>query len=172
MHIKHSVVIILVSGLVAGCGGGKEAAPAPAPAPASKPKPPSMPPLAPAPSSPAPGAKAKPGDTPAPPVFDFTAGGRPLDKSGQALSDLEMLNQAILSYGVRRMPQAGVDPSKAKSVNEAAALMAAQSAGPPPLKSLSDLVKAGVIKSLPVAPPGKEYVLDPATHMAVLVDKK
>ena len=160
-------------GLLIGCGGSKEPASTTATkTPAAKAPPAAMPALAPAQSSPAPGTAAKPGDTPAPPVFDFAAAGRPLDNSGKALSDLDMLNQAILSYGIRRMPQAGADPSKAKSVNEAAALMAAQSAGPPPLKSLSDLVKAGVIKSLPVAPPGKEYALDPNTRMAVLVDKK
>ena len=172
MHIKYSVVIVLVSGFLVGCGGGKEPAPAAAPAPGPKSTPSAMPPLAPGPGSTAPGAMAKPSEAPPPTAFDFAAAARPLDKSGQALSDLQMLNQAIMYYSTTKMPHAGVDTSKAKNVNEAAALMAARSAGPPPLKSLTELVKAGVIKSLPIPPPGKEYVLDPKTQLAVLVDKK
>mgnify|MGYP001575269146 CR=1 FL=1 len=52
-----------------------------------------------------------------------------------------------------------------------AALQAAAAKKATP-RDLSDLVKAGLIKAVPAAPPGKKYVLDPKAGMVIMVDQK
>jgi hypothetical protein len=77
----------------------------------------------------------------APPAhaFDFT-GERPTNEQGEEISDLAILNDALLGY---------LDPT-ARGVETAVPLP----------KDLNDLVRAGFLKNLPKPPPGKKFVLD------------
>lgn len=171
MLCSLTLITTVAAGLLTGCGGGHEPAPAAAP-----PKPQSsMPALAPAAAATpaATAASASPATPAPPPAIDFTAAKRPLDNNGNPLSDLDILNEAIMSYGGRSMGAAAVVTGSFKTPEEQVAAMSKQyESQSRPLQSLSDLVKAGLIKALPQPPPGKQYVFDPKTQRAALVDKK
>jgi hypothetical protein len=138
-----------------GCGGEKSSAPAPAPAPAVQ----ALPSLnagtpggqaapAPAPGTPAPGEVATPGATAATPAV-------------AAGADVQaVINRALQMYN---------DPSSRPGAGD---LTPEATKVYPPIKDLSDLVKAGFLKSIPPAPPGKEFKLDMTTLEVMVVDKK
>ncbi|MEW6306721.1 MAG: hypothetical protein AB1705_24910 [Verrucomicrobiota bacterium] len=144
-----------VAAFIVGCGPQENSAPAPqggsapsapavAPAAADAPPPP---PAAPEPPAPTPGAPAQAAPTvDAPtaspgtdPLFYF----RRSEDGTRQLNDLEALQQAVDAYSKR----AGISPD-------------ADTPALPNLKDLSDLVKAGLLKSLPAPPAGKKYVVD------------
>lgn len=83
---------------------------------------------------------------------------RPVNEEGQPMSDLEFLNDALIKYG---------DPAARPNAGD----IDASSAGGK-LTDISDLVKSGIIKSIPQAPPGKKFVLDKKTNKIVLADAK
>lgn len=76
-----------------------------------------------------------------PAAGDAVAFYRPTDKLGNVATDLEVLNSALMAYGTDGVQR-------------------------PPFHDLSDLVKAGLLKKLPTAPPGKKYVFDAKTGQA------
>jgi hypothetical protein len=131
---------------------------------------------APPPGAPAPAAVAI---APAPPAVDFTVNDRPFNDKGRAMSDLEWLNKIVLEHTMMQAVAANdttLPPGKKyndpdeESAARLAALAEKQTAGA--LRDLSDLVKAGRLKSIPAAPAGKQYVLDQKTGMVVMVDQK
>ena len=169
--MKTCLFIFPALGLLIGCGGSKESAsPTATKTPAPKAPLAAMPALAPAHAGTAPSAAPSPATAP-PPAVDLATAMRPLDANGNPISDLDMLNQAIIQYGGRAL--GGGNIPTAEGVQGVDAINAALvRPAPAQLKDLSELVKAGLIKALPVPPPGKAYVLDPKTRMAALVDKK
>ena len=71
-----------------------------------------------------------------------------MHQDGKAYSDLEALNYALAGYS-----------------DETVGIIR------PPLKDLSGLVTAGLIKSVPKPPPGKKFVLNYAQRKVTLVDE-
>ena len=133
-------------------------------------------------------APADAGDK-APPVSDATAPAMPAGEPGlvvpddSLMGDLEKLNGAIKMYNTKRsiemMSKMGPNPGKGGAggqnaekqkylANANKAKSATTTAG---LTSLDDLVKAGLLKSIPQAPAGKKYVFDVKTQEARLADK-
>ena len=170
--MKTCLFLFPALGLLVGCGGSQEPASAPPTrTPITKAPSAAMPALAPGNPGAAPRPAASPAAVPPPPAVDFTAGKRPMDKEGNPLSDLDILNEAILAYGGRAMGNAAVVTGSFKTAEEQVAAMSKQYESRS-VKSLSDLVTAGLIKAVPQPPPGKQYVFDPKTQKAALVDKK
>lgn len=91
------------------------------------------------------------------------------------MTDLEILNTAVFAYNEANMNRgASANIPTFKTEAEQSAWMAAHqnAANAGPLKDLSQLVKAGLIKALPGPPPGKKFAIDPQTHKVVLADAK
>jgi hypothetical protein len=114
-----------------------------------------------------------PGEAAAPaPVFDFESAERPLNEETRAeMSDLDILNQILTDYQEARR-SVSPPPGRYKTEAEEMAALEAWEArlkAMPPVKDLSELVKAGIIKAVPAAPPGQQYVIDPKTQTVVLV---
>jgi len=141
-----------------------------------------LPPLAaetaspPAPTGGGPTPSGGQGAPAAPTAIDFATANRPIDANGRALSDLEWLNRIVQNHLMQSaLPDAALPQGKFNSPTEefaaySAAMERKQKAGV--LRDLSDLVRAGVIKAIPAAPPGKQYVLDAKSGSVVLADRK
>jgi hypothetical protein len=108
------------------------------------------------------------------PAVSFESESRLTDENGRPLSDLELLNKAIEIYEMRlvtEVPMAQGDRKFNSFEEESAALAAEMEKKVVPLTDLSDLVKAGVVKAIPSAPPGKKYVFDKEKSRVVLTDQ-
>lgn len=77
-----------------------------------------------------------------------------VDENGKQLNVLQYLQQAVGQYDRLR-------PGSAYGDNP----------GWPPLTDLNQLIKVGLLKSLPAAPPGKKFVLDPQTMKVSLANQ-
>jgi hypothetical protein len=75
---------------------------------------------------------------------------RPLNSSGEPMSDLELLNDALAGY---------LDTA------------AEEDQPRPPLKALSNLVEAGLLSGLPAPPAGKAFEYDAERRQIILVTK-
>ncbi|MEW6305635.1 MAG: hypothetical protein AB1705_19320, partial [Verrucomicrobiota bacterium] len=110
-------------------------------------------------------------ETPAqPPAIDFASESRPTNERGEAMSDLDLLNQILSDYQEARATTSSGEIRAYKTEAEEVAAMEAQQKAAEPVKDLSELVRAGVIKAVPAAPPGKKFAIDPKTHKVVLVN--
>lgn len=108
---------------------------------------------------------------PAAPAVDVATMPRPVNAKGDPMSDLELLNQILHNYREARATQT---PSVSRAYKTEAEQMAAETAAlkavQAPIKDLSELVKAGVIKTLPTPPAGKKFAIDPQSQQVVLVN--
>ena len=93
---------------------------------------------------------------------------------------LLVLMLGLLAFGCNKTPWTSVkpvpvDPSKSNPEKDLADLNdAVRGYGMTKFKkpdTLEDLVKAGLIQRLPVAPVGKKYILDDKKNSALLVDQ-
>ncbi|MEW6303809.1 MAG: hypothetical protein AB1705_10085 [Verrucomicrobiota bacterium] len=177
---RRAATCLLLIGAMAITGCGQKSAPTPTP-PASAGSTDSLMPLlapdaAPPPAPPGVGDTAAGGtSTPVAPVaIDFATADRPIDASGKALGDVEWLNQIVEGYQMQNVAEAPTLPTRKFNSPEeefAAYSAAMEQHKTARLRDLSDLVKAGVIKSIPAAPAGKKYALDPETGRVVMVDQ-
>lgn len=131
----------------------------------------------PSPQTPAGSVAASPAAPPAPAPVDFATVDRPFTTAGKPITDLEWLNQIVQGYLMGNVtPNTALPKGKYNSPDEQfaaeAAAMEKQFKSAPKLNDLSDLVKAGLIKNIPAAPPGKKYVLDQKSGTVLLVDLK
>ncbi|MEW6303896.1 MAG: hypothetical protein AB1705_10520 [Verrucomicrobiota bacterium] len=124
--------------------------------------------------TPPPGTIVAPTTAPAtpPPVtaIDFTGANRPTNERGEVLSDLDLLNQILNDYVEARATGSSGEIRTYKTEAEEVAAMEARQKASEPVKDLSELVKAGLIKAVPTPPPGKRFAIDPKTQKVVLLD--
>lgn len=91
----------------------------------------------------------------APPAVDFEdPNARPVDMEGKSATDLDLLNVALEAA---RQKNSAPGAIKGGTMEEQMASTAP--AAPLQINTIEDLVKAGVIKSVPAAPDGKKYVI-------------
>jgi hypothetical protein len=105
-------------------------------------------------------------------AMDFSASDRMENEKGQPMTDLELLNYAVHVYTARVKSEVPILQGQFKTQDEeVAAYEAAMKRQGGGIRDLSELVKAGIIKSIPAPPPGKVYALD-ATGVVVLKDAR
>lgn len=102
------------------------------------------------------GEAAEPPPPAAPVPVDFSMEARPVDETGNSVSDLDLLNEAYeaaimwASSNLKPMPR-GLTMEQQMNWDPGAG---------PEIKTLDDLVKLGVIKAVPQAPEGKQYAIE------------
>ena len=164
--------MLVIAVAVAGCGKQEPAAPTAPKAPSTAPAKPAMPSLQTGggTATPTKGQAAAP--TPAPPaVMDLATMKRPTNDKGDPMSDLEMLNHILANYNEGRATGAAASSQTRtyKTEAEQVAAEATQKQALGPVKDLSELVTAKVIRALPTPPAGKKFAIDPKTQKVVLV---
>ena len=107
--------------------------------------------------------------------MDLNTADRPLDARGNPMSDLEMLNLALEGYRMGAgAGSAGMATTpggrKPQGPAEEAEAFAAAAAPKTAINDINDMVKLGLIKTIPAAPAGKQYALE--NGAVVLKDKK
>ncbi|MEW6305637.1 MAG: hypothetical protein AB1705_19330 [Verrucomicrobiota bacterium] len=104
------------------------------------------------------------------PAVDFASADRPTNERGEALSDLDLLNKILTDFQEARATTSSGEIRAYKTEAEEVAAMEAKQNAAGPVKDLSELVRAGLIKAVPAAPPGKKFAIDPKTQKVVLMN--
>lgn len=161
-----AVYLILLLAATAGCNSKEDSADVAAPAAAtpaavsiSEATPATAPPPAATPGAPAMAAPA---------AIDFSQAERPVNAQGQVMSDIEYLNHLVHEVNESRVSDVSIPDKAFKTEAEQMAYEEAMQQRKAPVKDLKELVTAGVLKELPPAPAGQNYVIDPASGKVVL----
>lgn len=104
----------------------------------------------------------------APAAIDFSQAERPVNAQGQVMSDIEYLNHLVYEVNESRISDVSVPDKAFKTEAEQMAYEEAMQQRKVPVRDLKELVTAGVLKELPSAPAGQNYVIDPTSGKVVL----
>ncbi len=104
----------------------------------------------------------------APAAIDFAQAERPVNAQGQVMSDIEYLNHLVHEVNESRISDVTIPEKAFKTEAEQMAYEEAMQQRKAPVRDLKELVTAGVLKELPPAPAGQNYVIDPASGKVVL----
>ena len=168
-RVSLIILICAIASISAGCGGGSSEDAVPPPTPQADVSGATLD-LGAAPNTAAPSPTGNVAPPAAPPGIDFASAARPLDAQGNQLNDLDYLNHLVHQANEARLSKSSDIPMKAsfKTEAEQVAYEEAQRKRFEPISDLNDLVKDGFLKSLPAAPAGQKFAIDPTTKKVIL----